>query len=131
MKWTKDQEGTLWQASVLVDEKQLPPEFIQFVDRVICKEVTLMKHRPPLSFALLLIGTIFAASTLIPAPTFAVHLDDGDPLCHGLPDYDELTQSLRDIVAVGDPSVNSGLAPYVGDYGQSPRRRLRSHELKR
>ena len=72
-----------------------------------------MKHRPPLSFALLLIGTIFAASTLIPAPTFAVHLDDGDPLCHGLPDYDELTQSLRDIVAVGDPSVNSGLANHM------------------
>ena len=71
-----------------------------------------MKHRTPLFFALLMTGTIFAASTLTLKPALAVHLF-ADLSCTELPSYSELTQVLRNIVTVGDPSTNSGLANHM------------------
>ena len=72
-----------------------------------------MKHRPSFYFSLLLAGTIFAAPTVTPAQIFELPLGHGGPACDGLPDYAELTETLRSIVAVGDPSVNSGLANHM------------------
>ena len=70
-----------------------------------------MKNRILLS---VLTGIVLTAPAFPPAPALANPLlGISPPSCQGLPSYTELTATLRDIVAVGDPSVNSGLANHM------------------